>query len=74
MLFALCMLYLVHGQNSISYGPLSYFIQHSPTTFDAAEDACSDMNATLVVIYNETVFNELVDTIENSLGRQCPFK
>ena len=64
------MMWITSGQDTIAFGPYSYSINHMPFEFSAAKTACADMNATLAVIDNETLYRQLVDFIENSQSKQ----
>ena len=65
-----CLFCCTNGQDIVTYGSYSYFIQHSSTDFAAAENGCSNLNGMLAVIHNETIYEILIDSIRNSSGEK----
>jgi len=63
------MMRLLYGEDMFTYGPYTYILYHSPFEFNAAETACSEMNASLVVIYNETFNDQLENFIQSLPGK-----
>ena len=61
-----CLVWITNGQDTVTFGSYTYYINHMPLEFSSAERACTNMNATLAVINNEALYRQLVDFIENS--------
>ena len=77
-MFLYCMIlsiiYLVAGQETtVTFGRYVYIINHAPFAYDAANDKCAMNNSTLAVIYNETVFQILVNALQTSPSKFCFF-
>ena len=69
-LIVLCLVWITNGQDTIIFGPYTYYFNHMPFEFSEAKTACADMNATLAVINDETLYRQLVNFIENSQSKQ----
>ena len=61
-----CLVWITNGQDTVTFGSYTYYTNHTPFEFSSAERACANMNATLAVINNETLYRQLVDFIKNS--------